>query len=203
MREIVVSDTWRGRIEALIGRRCESWAIGALVVAVAAATLALWSRSSAPQIAPPATSGSGHGPGAFESQARGAAPPSPTADVMLVHVAGAVRRPGLYELAPGARVADAVEAAGGPTARAELDLLNLAEALADGQKVEVLTRGAAAPAPAMPASSTPPAPGASSASPGVVDINVADQAALESIPEVGPVTAQAIHEYRSQIGSVE
>jgi competence protein ComEA len=116
--------------------------------------------------------------------------------VLLVHVAGAVHRPGLYEMPAGARVADAVQAARGPTERSDLDALNLAEPLQDGLKIDVPRRGealAAAPAPQ---------PGASAAGPAVpVNLNVADQAALETIPEIGPVTAAAILEYRAQVGS--
>jgi competence protein ComEA len=110
-------------------------------------------------------------------------------------VAGAVRRPGLYKVASDARVADAVRAAGGPTPRADLDALNLAEPLVDGTKIDVLQRGEVAP----PGAGVTPAPeGAAPAA--LIPLNSADQAALESIPEVGPVTALAILEYRTEIG---
>ena len=113
----------------------------------------------------------------------------------MVHVAGAVHRPGLYELSAGARVADALRAARGPLRRADVDSLNLAEPVVDGAKVEVPVRGSAAPGtvPAVVPSASP--------SVAVVDLNIADAAALETIPGVGPVTAAAILEYRTEIGS--
>jgi competence protein ComEA len=109
--------------------------------------------------------------------------------VILVHVAGAVRTPGLYELPAEARVADAVAAAGGPRRGADLDALNLAEVLADGLRIEVPKAGQA------PATSSEPG------SESTVSLNSADQTALESIPEIGPVTAAAIIAYREEIGS--
>jgi competence protein ComEA len=90
-------------------------------------------------------------------------------------------------------VADAIEAAGGATRRADLDLLNLAEPLVDGYKVGVLERGAESPAP-------PSAPAAPGAPGGAVALNSADQAALETIPGIGPVTAAAILAYRDEAG---
>jgi competence protein ComEA len=109
-----------------------------------------------------------------------------------VHVAGAVRRPGLYEFASGDRTADAIKAAHGPTRRADLAALNLAAPLADGTQVLVPRRGesiAAAPV------ATPGAPGA------LVNVNSADEAELELIPGIGPVKAAAIVEYRTQSGA--
>ncbi|MDQ4024065.1 MAG: helix-hairpin-helix domain-containing protein, partial [Actinomycetota bacterium] len=82
-----------------------------------------------------------------------------------------------------------IDAAGGATRRADLGLLNLAEPLVDGVKVEVLERGAPATAPP-----------ASAATPSAVSLNSADQAALETIPGVGPVTAAAIVAYRDETG---
>ncbi|MBA2313265.1 MAG: helix-hairpin-helix domain-containing protein [Actinobacteria bacterium] len=113
-----------------------------------------------------------------------------------MHVAGAVRRPGLYEMPPDARVADAVQAAHGPSRAADLDSLNLAEALVDGLKVEVPRKGQTPVTSAVPGLPSP----APSAGP-MVNLNTADQVALETIPEVGPVTAAAILEYREQVGS--
>lgn len=179
--------TWRDRLEQLAGRRRDTLLVAAIVAAIVLGGLALWSRGAPARVAPPATSNRG---GVADAR------PVPTpAGVVLVHVAGAVKRPGLYELPSGARVADAVDAAGGPRPRGDLDRLNLAEALADGVKIEVPARGA-------PIASTPlgsvPSPSPSVA---VIDLNQADQVALESIPGVGPVTATAILEYRAEIGS--
>ena len=112
-----------------------------------------------------------------------------------MHVAGAVRRPGLYEFPSGARVADAISTAGGPAAGADLSQLNLAELLVDGSKIQVPRRGRAAPAVGAAPSPTPSAL--------TVDLNSADQAALETIPGVGPVTALAILQHRDEIGGFQ
>lgn len=114
----------------------------------------------------------------------------------MVHVAGAVKRPGVFELPLGARVGDALELAGGTLPRADLDVLNLAAVLVDGQQVLVGVRGAMeATMPRVPTSA--PVPGGG----GLIDLNLADQPMLETIPGIGPVTATAILQYRSEIGS--
>jgi competence protein ComEA len=108
---------------------------------------------------------------------------------LVVDVAGAVRRAGLYRLPPGSRIADAVARAGGATKRAELDLVNLAAPLADGEQVLVPARGASAPATG--GASAPTAP---------VDLNSATAEQLDSLPGIGPVTAQKIIDYRQAHG---
>jgi competence protein ComEA len=119
---------------------------------------------------------------------------------VLVDVAGAVHRPGVYRLPAGARVTDAVERAGGARRGADLSALNLAQKLEDGRQVLVPKRGpagaAAATAPGLPG--TVPAP--------PVDLNTATLEQLDTLDGVGPVTAQKILEYRQQhggFGSVE
>jgi competence protein ComEA len=114
---------------------------------------------------------------------------------VVVHVAGAVRKPGLYEFPHGARIADAIETAGGASTRADLDALNLAELLVDGSQIVVPRTESG-----MPGSATTVGAPGSSASPTVVSLNGADTAMLETIPGIGPVTAQAIVDHRSQIG---
>ena len=117
---------------------------------------------------------------------------TPVAGTIFVHVAGAVRRPGVYELAMGARVKDAIEAAGGALRTADLASVNFAAPAIDGAQIVLATQRAsgdvhaAVPRPSAPA---------------LVNLNSADQAALESIPGVGPVTAEAILGYRSEIGA--
>jgi competence protein ComEA len=112
------------------------------------------------------------------------------APAVLVHVAGAVRRPGLYELDEGDRVADAIEAAGGPRRGADLDVLNLAQVVVDGSRIEVPVKGVAPGVqPTTPAGTAP-----------MVSLNSATQAELETIPGVGPVTAQAILTHRLEVG---
>jgi competence protein ComEA len=119
----------------------------------------------------------------------GSGPPSAAAQV-VVAVAGAVRRPGLVRLPTGARVADAVEAAGGVRPGTDLGSLNLARKLADG---ELVTVGAAAPAAGAPT-------GTAGASGSLVDLNTATVGELESLPGVGPVLAQRIVDHRTQHG---
>ena len=113
--------------------------------------------------------------------------------LVVVDVVGAVRRPGLYRLPPGARVADAVARAGGPTAHADTALVNLAAPLADGVQIAVPRRGSAT------ASAEATAGGAGAAS-GPVHLNSASVADLDTLPGVGPVTAQKIVDYRQQHG---
>lgn len=114
------------------------------------------------------------------------------AAVLVVDVAGAVRRPGLYRLHEGERIADAIAAAGGATAKAVVDLVNLAAPLADGEQV-VVPRGAGGATAA-----SPPAAGGSPASP--LDLNTATVEQLDALPGVGPSTAQKIVDYRQAHG---
>jgi competence protein ComEA len=108
---------------------------------------------------------------------------------IVVDVAGAVARPGLYRLRAGARVADAVARAGGLTRHAERTAVNLAAPLADGEQVLVAAKGASAGAAA----------GASGAA-GPVSLSSASAEQLDSLPGVGPVTAQKIIQYRQEHG---
>ena len=111
---------------------------------------------------------------------------------LVVHVAGAVRQPGIYVLPEGSRIDDAIREAGGPRRRALLDRLNLAAPLVDGQQVFVPLRGtsAAGDAPAVSAAG-PPAP---------VNLNTATLEELDALPGVGPVTAANIVAYRAEHG---
>jgi competence protein ComEA len=111
---------------------------------------------------------------------------------VVVHVVGAVRRPGLYRLRQGSRIADAVTRAGGATGRADLALVNLAAPLADGEQVVVPRRGT--PAAAGSASS----PGAPA---GPVQLSTATLEQLDTLPGVGPATAQKILDYRDKHGA--
>jgi competence protein ComEA len=194
VKEVLVPPTFRDRLEALAGKRRDALVLIGVTAAVVLGSLALWSRGS-PTVAPPATTP--QAPATTEQDALAPAPaPSVPSGPLLVHVAGSVRHPGLYEIEAGARVADAIEAAGGARSRADLDALNLAEVIADGAKVEVPRQGEGATAVGAPVASA-----SSSPAPAPVDLNSADQVALEAIPEVGPVTAAAILAYRTEIGS--
>ncbi len=111
---------------------------------------------------------------------------------VVVDVAGKVRHPGIAVLRQGARVIDALRAAGGARPGVDLGGLNLARVLSDGEQVVVGRPAAAGPIASAPVSAPPVT--------GLVNINTADETALESLPEVGPVTAQAIIAWRGQHG---
>jgi competence protein ComEA len=128
--------------------------------------------------------------------------PALTLDI-VVHVAGEVNKPGVYTLPNSARMIDAVIAAGGATARADLEVINLATPLIDSSQIYVPAKGVAArPTFARPqpgvngVASAPNTPSAS----GVVNINRASVTELDALPGVGPSTAQAIVDYRSANG---
>jgi competence protein ComEA len=112
---------------------------------------------------------------------------------VFVHVAGAVRRPGLYRLKEGSRVAAAVARAGGPTRGAQLELVNLAARIGDGQQIVVPRRGATSAAPASGGGMGATAP---------VQLSTATLEQLDALPGVGPVTAQKILAYRQEHGSI-
>ncbi len=179
VEEIVIRDALRARVEEVTGerKRVLAWTSAVAVLLVVAWGYAR-SQHEAAAIAPPATSATAPSTG------------SATPPMVAVHVAGAVAKPGLYEFAEGMRVADAIEAAGGPLPKADLDAINLAELLTDRLKIEVPVRGRAVAAMPSP-----------SALPGIVNLNTADQAALEAIPGIGPVTATAILQHRTEVGT--
>ncbi|KNY04497.1 helix-hairpin-helix domain-containing protein [Microbacterium sp. GCS4] len=109
---------------------------------------------------------------------------------LYVHVLGAVESPGLYVLTPDARLVDAVGAAGGTRDDADLAAVNLARVLTDGEQVVVPVIGAAGAA----------TEGAATVDDGLVDLNTADQAALEALPRIGPALAQRILDWREENG---
>jgi competence protein ComEA len=120
---------------------------------------------------------------------------SPAAAKVVVDVTGRVRHPGIAVLRQGARVIDALHAAGGARPGVDLSGLNLARVLTDGEQVVVGAAASGVPGPA--------ASGAPSGAPvaALVNINTADETTLESLPEIGPVTAQAIITWRTQNGA--
>lgn len=126
---------------------------------------------------------------------------------VAVHVAGHVKKPGLYHLDPTARVDDAVKAAGGATEDADTNQLNLAAAVEDGSQIHVPAEGETLPVPATPVASTSHtrtrhARGSSKASApvGQIALNSASAAELDQLPGVGPATAQKIIDYRNANG---
>ncbi|HEY0867615.1 MAG TPA: helix-hairpin-helix domain-containing protein [Fimbriimonas sp.] len=146
-----------------------------------------------------------------EPLAKPAAPagePTKSGEV-VVHVAGAVKSPKVVRLPAGARVEDALKAAGGPRPDADLDLINLAAKLEDGKQVYIRKKGSAEAVPppepafaggpaeaATPSSESKPAEARSQ----TVSLNTGSQAQLESLPGVGPATAKKIIAYRHEHG---
>ena len=111
-----------------------------------------------------------------------------------MHVLGAVANPGLVTLAAGARVLDAVAAAGGLTEDADLSTVNLARPVTDGEQLAVPRVGE--PLPPPPAAGS----GAASGSPSTVNLNTATQSDLETLPRIGPALASRILEWRAANG---
>lgn len=130
----------------------------------------------------------------------GQAPGAPADGGLLVHVVGAVAEPGLVTVPDGARVADALQAAGGVTGKADLTALNLARTVVDGEQLYVPEPGETVAGAGAPAAGGQIAPGSAPAAGGAVDINTADAVALEALPGVGPSIAQAIVEWREANG---
>jgi len=181
--------TWRDRVEQIVGvvRSAPGPSAAAAVAVVVAGVLAflLVHRSAPPpELRLP------------RADAAPAATATTTAEV-VVHVAGAVARPGVVRLAGGGRVTDAVAAAGGPAADADLNQVNLAAKVGDGDRIYVPRRGEAPP----PAPSVGATAGASgSAHPSPVNLNTAGPEQLDALPGVGPATAKAIVDYRTRHG---
>lgn len=137
---------------------------------------------------PPGRSPAGSAPGAR----------SPT---VLVHVAGRVHRPGVVRLPVGARVQDALRAAGGALPGSDLVGINLAQLLADGEQVVVARPGRGSTVTTAGAGTAAAgAAGASAGSGAMVDLNVGDVTALDALPGVGPVLAQRIVDWRTAHG---
>ncbi len=160
--------------------RAEKWAVGVGVAALLFGAglygykLGYFSEASPPQL--------------LEIRGPKRARPSP----LVVHVAGAVRRPGVYQLPQGSRVADAIRKAGGPRKDADLDSVNLAAFLEDGQKVFV--------APKIKPTTLKFSPRRKAARAKVVNVNLASASELEALPGIGPVIARRIVEYRRSHG---
>lgn len=129
-----------------------------------------------------------------------------TVAVVVVHVDGAVAVPGVHELWPGARVDDAIAAAGGLTGAADRERLNLAAPVADGQRVWVPRHGEEEPPVVVPGGGGSTAAGevaGPAAVLGPIDLNTADVAMLETLPGVGPSIAAAIVRHRETEGRFE
>lgn len=174
----------RDRLDGL--SRAEIAGLVVLVLALLGGA-ALWYVRSLPQ------------PVAIAAPAPADSPPDPAspsaAATVIVDVAGAVRRPGVYELSAGERVIDAIELAGGPAPKGDTSALNLAAPLVDGSQILVPVAGGGG------ASGGGTAPVAGGTAPGgLVNINTADAATLETLNGIGEVLAAAIIAYRDEHG---
>lgn len=173
----------------VVGLLCAGWGV------LRARPVALASTPTVSSATVPKASGS---PGALSATPSA----SPAAAPILVHVLGAVRRPGVVTLGQRARVRDAIAAAGGLTGDAAPGELNLAQLLQDGQQVVIGTRKKPR-GEVRTGSGDGPGTGSSSdpgGSAGVLDLNAATETQLEDLPGVGPVTAGKIAAWRQQHG---
>jgi competence protein ComEA len=172
-----------------------------LYAAVAAALLVIgfrWVHASGPSgHAAEAVSYSSGGSSRSGGQSGGSFSAGGSGEDVVVDVAGEVRRPGVYRMPAGSRVNDAVARAGGASGGADLETINLAARLSDGQQVVVPAK-AAAPGGAASALGTT----AATASAGPISLGSATAADLDTIDGIGPVTAQKILEFRDQHGGV-
>ena len=132
-----------------------------------------------------------------------------TAQFITVHVAGAVKTPGVYRLRLGSRVVDGIAAAGGATSAANLDVINLATVLNEGEQLYVPKRGekphtiTGRPQSGSSTTSGGVSTGSGSNATQVININLASVVELEQLPGVGPATAKAIVAYREKNGAFQ
>lgn len=120
--------------------------------------------------------------------------PAPTEKPIIVYITGAVPRPGVYALPKDARIQDAISAAGGFLAEADKSQINLAALLEDGQQLDIPYIEGASPVLGTPV------PEVETSTTEVIDINIASSSELETLPGIGPTTAQKIIDYREANG---
>lgn len=183
-----LADRWDGVVDRLRRTQAAGWTIAVVTGATLLALAALWVLRPRTEVRPedllPVID-----PVAFA--------PTATAQTFVVHVAGAVARPGVHSFDEPIRVVDAITGAGGPTADADLDRVNLAAPVLDGDRLYIPIFGETPPAivaqgPADAATVTGP-----------IDLNQANVELLEQLPGIGPATAAAIVRHRDQHGRFE
>ncbi|MCB0996221.1 MAG: helix-hairpin-helix domain-containing protein [Acidimicrobiales bacterium] len=180
------------RLRALVGAHplLVGWAIATALVAAVVVQAARPDTPPPPEVSVPL------------AQAPTAAPTAtPAPAVVVVHVAGAVVVPGVYELTEPARVTDAVAIAGGTAPDADLERVNLAAPVTDGARVWIPAIGEADVPVPVGVSGSGAEPGGAGPDMGPIDLNAADTAALDALPGVGPATATAIISYREEHGT--
>jgi len=196
---------WRDRLSLLragLPSLPERWTVaaatvgGLAVLAVVVIVVLRGPSAPAPELVLPKAETSAPSPSAGRGVVGEATAAEGGSAVVFVHAAGAVVNPGVYRVRDGGRVSDLLDAAGGPTAEADMDQLNLAAKLTDGERVYLPRRGEAAP---------PPVGGSGTAGPGgaatvPVNLNSATLDQLDALPGVGPATASAILDYRQEHG---
>jgi len=204
----LTSSWWRAQVSALPldrSRIVPAMAVG-VGVAVVALVVVVSLRGSPPPVEVGLPRAGPPGPSGSSSSGSSSSPAGPEAaqgsegpdSKAFVHAAGAVVRPGVYPVPTGARVTDVVDAAGGPAADADLQQLNLAAKVADGERVYVPRRGEIPPTPVGPGTGDSGTGGSMPSGP--VNLNTATPDQLEDLPGVGPATAQAILDYRKEHG---
>jgi competence protein ComEA len=184
--------TWRERIEVLTAGspmtpvRLLAVVVGVVIAAVVALVVLRQPSLPPPELALP-LAGSASDPATTSTTA---------APEVTAHAAGAVVAPGVYRLRPGARVADLVQAAGGAVEGADVDQVNLAAPVADGQRLYIPRVGEVVAIDPGPV----PGGGPAGTGEGPLDLNTADAGQLEALPGIGPATAAAILEERGRKG---
>jgi competence protein ComEA len=191
---------WMQGITERVGRRVALTILAAVAVAVAVAIVGgvavVHHRSAAPAYAgstwPGSTStGTSDSPESTSSTGSTASAGASASGSIVVDVGGKVRRPGLVTLPPGSRVADAIAAAGGALRRRYVATVDLAAKVGDGQLLLIGTAGSGG------APSTDPATGSGAGPVAPVNLSSADETTLETLPGIGPVTAQKIIDWRT------
>ena len=189
----------RPRVRWVPARRAVVGVAVVLLVAVLVAVLLVWQAQPSAEAAPVVRRGAAAAADAGRGDAEPGATAAPAPAEVVVHVVGAVHRPGLVRLPAGSRVSDAVAAAGGTTAAARAASVNLARVLVDGEQVVVQSRNGP-PVVAAPGAVAGVRPGRHRRRPARSTSTRATLEALDGLPGIGPVLAQRILDWRAAHG---